>query len=553
MKRIVKSERGQALPMALILLLLGGFLVVPTLGLMTTSLTANRQVDRANLELYAADAGMEKILWNIQYNQYDPQDNPDGFKLPKDGDPPTQLPEFTLNVRTVDVQISKSAGQPYKIISTATSADEHSTTVECYLNATGDLSWFFDSAITSAKNVTIQPGTVVTGDVTYGTEDGLDNKGEIIGEKIYDPDLANNWPSAEYFYNYYYAQVETAPDIADGTTINIANYTVANPFSLWQGGSAHALGNLNITGKGWAILDGTLFVEGSLNVQPDCTIDLNGHTIFVAYPYPTPYTKGDVAINFQPDSSLVGSGCIIAVGDIIFKPKLGAGDKIIGVDDDIGFQGSAPKDTLLLSKFTADVNGDVEFFRVTCSGSDNVKVAMYDANGAEGGPGALLGISNEGESTAVISGCNDIAFPETPVTAGNSYWLAAIADKAIICQNTQAGTSLQEAALYSSFVFTDYPTGLQPATGTTYLFSGHTVPFVFIMSIEGTSDIKPGGTFYGSIAGSAEVELYPHCTLTLTEVPDEGLNFPGSSGSSGVGTKPTILTYTIKSHPKPPD
>ncbi len=38
LKRILKDEAGQALPMALVLLVLGGFLVVPTLALMTGTL-----------------------------------------------------------------------------------------------------------------------------------------------------------------------------------------------------------------------------------------------------------------------------------------------------------------------------------------------------------------------------------------------------------------------------------------------------------------------------------------------------------------------------------
>src|SRR4030042_2073378 len=149
MKRILKNELGQVLPMALIMLVLGGLLVVPTLHFMTTNLNANRMVDQSNLRLYAADAGTEKILWNIQYN-------PDGFTLPQDDDPPTPLPEFTLNDMTVAAQIGKQADQPYKIHSTATGDDGHSTTVECYIDTQAAYSYFFDSAITAGENVTLR-------------------------------------------------------------------------------------------------------------------------------------------------------------------------------------------------------------------------------------------------------------------------------------------------------------------------------------------------------------------------------------------------------------
>src|SRR4030042_1834552 len=150
LKRILKKETGQALPTALIMLVLGGLLVVPTLHFMTTNLNANRMVDQSNLRLYAADAGTEEILWNIQYN-------PDGFTLPIDGEetPPILI---TVNDKEVKATLSKQADQPYKITSTATGTDGHSTTVECYIDTQADLSWFFDSAITSGDDVIIKPG-----------------------------------------------------------------------------------------------------------------------------------------------------------------------------------------------------------------------------------------------------------------------------------------------------------------------------------------------------------------------------------------------------------
>jgi hypothetical protein len=536
MKRKLKDESGQALAMSLIMLVLGGLLVVPTLSFMTTNLTANRQIDRKNLELYAADAGVEKILWNIQYAE--------SFVLPADGSewPPSGPLTFTINDRTVEAEISKQADQPYKITSTATGADGHSTTVECYIDTQADLSWFFDSAITSKTTVVIKPGTEVTGDVTYGTEDGLDNKGEIIGEEIYDPDLADNWPSADELSSYYLAQVATAPDIAAGTTISVNGYTAISPRSIWNEGPAHALGNLTITGSGWARLDGTLYVVGNLLVQPGCTIDLNDETIFV-----------EGTIELKPGSFLVGSGCIIAVGNILFYPNLSAGDKLIGVNEDITpISTPAPKDTFLLSKFTAEITGAVDLFRVKCSNSGQVKVAIYeDVAGVPGNLKVAVDTSKAvvETSTDVVEGWNDITFPETDVQAGTAYWLAANSNAAIIRINNGTGVRLFKAAPYSGFTTFPNPagSGFTSAQNTTYLFAGYNTPFVFVMSITGSSDIKPGGTLYGSIAGSTEVELFPHCTLTLTTVPEDGLNFPGAdTGSDDTGTPATIRTYTIK-------
>ena len=51
---------------------------------------------------------------------------------------------------------------------------------------------------------------------------------------------------------------------------------------------------------------------------------------------------------------------------------------------------------------------------------------------------------------------------------------------------------------------------------------------IFIISVEGTTILKPGGDFYGAIAGSVEVDLGPGSSVTY---PDDGfpvdLNWPG--------------------------
>jgi Tfp pilus assembly protein PilX len=50
---------------------------------------------------------------------------------------------------------------------------------------------------------------------------------------------------------------------------------------------------------------------------------------------------------------------------------------------------------------------------------------------------------------------------------------------------------------------------------------------VFIMSVVGLSHVQPGGDFYGSIAGSVEVDLWPGTSLNYPETGFGVLNFPG--------------------------
>ena len=67
--------------------------------------------------------------------------------------------------------------------------------------------------------------------------------------------------------------------------------------------------------------------------------------------------------------------------------------------------------------------------------------------------------------------------------------------------------------------------------------------FVFLMSIEGSVTLQPGGDFYGSVAGNADVTLRPGNLLQWINPDDlEGtLNFPTET----VGEL-TVVSYTIK-------
>ncbi|MFC1979312.1 hypothetical protein ACFLVS_00290 [Chloroflexota bacterium] len=68
--------------------------------------------------------------------------------------------------------------------------------------------------------------------------------------------------------------------------------------------------------------------------------------------------------------------------------------------------------------------------------------------------------------------------------------------------------------------------------------------FVFLMSVEGTVDLQPGNSFYGSVAGDVEVELSPGTTLQWTSL-SEGMNFGGGGGIGGTVGDMDILTWHI--------
>jgi hypothetical protein len=80
-KRLIRDEKGQALILALMLLAVGGLIITPLLGLMSTGLFTGEAYEIKMHELYAADAGVEDALWRIKnveladflggYDEYD--------------------------------------------------------------------------------------------------------------------------------------------------------------------------------------------------------------------------------------------------------------------------------------------------------------------------------------------------------------------------------------------------------------------------------------------------------------------------------------------------
>jgi hypothetical protein len=67
--------------------------------------------------------------------------------------------------------------------------------------------------------------------------------------------------------------------------------------------------------------------------------------------------------------------------------------------------------------------------------------------------------------------------------------------------------------------------------------------FIFVMSVENTVVLLPGGKFYGSVAGELEVGVHSgeNPYITHTDYRDKGLDFP-----MGQLTEMKVLSYTIK-------
>ena len=70
--KLIRGEKGQALIITTILLLVGGLVITPLLGFMSTGLIAGQVFEKKMDGLYAADAGIEDALWKLLNGYYSP-------------------------------------------------------------------------------------------------------------------------------------------------------------------------------------------------------------------------------------------------------------------------------------------------------------------------------------------------------------------------------------------------------------------------------------------------------------------------------------------------
>lgn len=94
----MNSEKGQALPLALVALAAGMLIVTPFLGYASSSLIGSRTYQQGMLEQYAADAGVEYAAWQLKYN---------GLADSLTTENPTANDSITVNNMTVNIVVTR--------------------------------------------------------------------------------------------------------------------------------------------------------------------------------------------------------------------------------------------------------------------------------------------------------------------------------------------------------------------------------------------------------------------------------------------------------------
>lgn len=219
--------------MDLVLLVVGGLILTPLLGLTSTGLQAGQVYEKKTYELYSADAGVEYAIWYLIHA----------------GDP-DDVPEFSLNNKNVAIQIDvywpPECYEPavYDITSTATSADSSSTTI--LASVTGIFVYIEGGHLHS--------GEIVEGDVYAEGDLLVDNDAEITGNTIVVGDLIMNECSIVGGV----VCVGGNVTFNEGATIESDVFVGGNV--LMQGGS---------TGSS---IDGDLYARGNVQMQGASTL-----------------------------------------------------------------------------------------------------------------------------------------------------------------------------------------------------------------------------------------------------------------------------------------
>jgi adhesin HecA-like repeat protein len=261
---MMNSQKGQALPLALLALAIGMLTIAPFLGHVSSSLIGSRIYEQAISEQYSADAGVEYAIWNLQSGE---SEVPEGEEL--------ELPQFTLNSKTVNVTIENQGEQIYKITSIATSDDGSSSTIESYVSITVGL---FDGGFTTFPGgLTLDQGEEYTGSVYAEGDVQLNQDATITGGVYAEGDI----------------------QLHQNVTIN-GNVYAEGDVQLDQG----AVINGDVCAGGYvhldqgAVINGNVYAVGDVQLSQDATINGNvyaggdvqlGQGATITGDYPLPY------------------------------------------------------------------------------------------------------------------------------------------------------------------------------------------------------------------------------------------------------------------------
>lgn len=319
--RLLIGESGFSLPSALIVMMLGGLIVVPSLVLMDTSLGSNAVINQQDDAIYAADAGIQYAMWHLKPG-YQGEFSPPGLGQQAALDFPQQINGHIVEIEIANVTEEGDTSSKYKIQSTATK-DIQNTDIVSYVSVTpaSSGSSSFDYALcsldgdivltgqTETESDEVQEGDVyaignlymngqakVNGDAT--TTGIIESSGQarITGEPTeYDtsPPPIPTINTTEYRDETLEAEYNTVINHTGSWTPSAGTYptaegveagmTITN-FGSWTFGDKVSVGlgsggNLYIGGFADVVFDDVVYVNGNLQIDSFAAVSFNAPVI----------------------------------------------------------------------------------------------------------------------------------------------------------------------------------------------------------------------------------------------------------------------------------
>jgi len=363
LKKLLASEEGFILPIALSLLMIGSLLVIPSSQLTQTALTAHTDTDELTRSTSAADAGVEYALWQIANNSSLPIPEMEA------GEQITVPFSEVVNQKQVALTINKVEESQFTVTADTSGGNGHDIAITAGLDvAFGNYSEFspFDFALASLDgdielwgstgiasdevqegdvyangNVLLDGSALVDGDAAATGTISIGPTASLAGEQFPgSPPLAD--PNIDTLVSDCLAETTAAscvPVTHTNLTINgSTDYTYTDPIhcsgSMFLNRTAHNMfmqticvdgdltisagvsatfqapvkvgGLVHINTSGTVNFNNTLYVGGNFTTNGDATINL-GDTVYIV---------GDVLMDGESAASFTGGVNVIVEGDI---------------------------------------------------------------------------------------------------------------------------------------------------------------------------------------------------------------------------------------------
>jgi hypothetical protein len=283
-KNITKKlaeEKGLAMPMALVLIVVAAAIVVPVLAYMSTNLNIDTFADKVNKRVYASDAGIQWALWNFKYNT--------GYSKPAEG-ATVSLPfsDSAFTTETIAVTVMNEGSLGYRIRSQAAN-DSGTSVVVAYVsnnssssNSTGSPFKYAVATLNGDLNISGSSGTqsdigtegdvYASGNIIMGWSCRINGDATLTGS-LTDPNPSNiagivtytGTPMARPTWMdtrtdaYKASTAITMPSCSGSTSWSDAVGTYSNPLNI--------SGNMALSKTGTYVFNGPVCVNGNLTIS----------------------------------------------------------------------------------------------------------------------------------------------------------------------------------------------------------------------------------------------------------------------------------------------